>query len=107
MPGRFTIDIIRREFDVPYRYLYKEYTDGRMLSELREIIERMISQRSDPVIAVHCYKQQIMLKIDEKLYIQLTKRGCKVIVCPDVELKGVIGYIYPAGNYDPAGSILF
>lgn len=74
-----------------YRYLYKEYTDEKMVSEMREVIEKMKSHKAEPVIIVHNYFKQMKLKLDEILYIELARRGSRINVCPDVDLRDMNG----------------
>ncbi|MBR1692802.1 MAG: response regulator transcription factor [Lachnospiraceae bacterium] len=81
-----------RSFKVmAYRYLYKEYTDDKMLEEIKEIIQKMIMHKAEPVIMAHNYFRQVQLKLDEILYIQLARRGSKIHVCPNVDIKEIHG----------------
>ena len=81
-----------RSFKVmAYRYLYKEYTDNRMRSEKKEIIGKMKHHKIEPVIIVHSYFKLMQLKLDEILYIELYRRGSKVNVCPDVDVRDMDG----------------
>ena len=77
-----------------YRYLYKEYTNERMLLEMTEIIDMMKSHKAEPVIIVHNYFKQMQLRLDEILYIELYRRGSKVNVCPDVDLRDINGDLF-------------
>ena len=76
---------------MPYRYLYKEYTDEKMLDEMQEIIDKVVSHKVMPVIIAHSYNKHIQLKPDEILYIEIARRGCKVKVCPFVNSKDMEG----------------
>ena len=62
-----------------------------MRSEMKEIIEKMKHQKIEPVIIVHSYFKQMQLKLDEILYIELYRRGSKVNVCPDVDVRDMDG----------------
>lgn len=68
----------------PYRYLLKQYTDEKMLLELREIVDFVKKKKEVPSISVHYFSNTVELKPEEILYISIAKRGSRVCVCPNV-----------------------
>ena len=68
----------------PYRYILKQYTDEKMLLELREIVDFVKKKKQMPTISVHYFSNAVELTPDEILYISIAKRGSNVCVCPDV-----------------------
>lgn len=70
-----------------FRYLLKTYSDKRMLSEMKDIVQRMVEYKRIPsVIGYYRYKT-VNLKPDEILYIENNKRGSRLHLCPDLHLK--------------------
>lgn len=59
----------------PYRYLQKNYTDEKMLYELREIIQKMYRTKIVPCIIGKNHYNIIKLKPSEILFIENYKRG--------------------------------
>ena len=68
---------------MPYRFLYKEYTMDRMLSEMKEIVNKMLENKVEPIVSPHNYSTIYRLRLDEILYIEAAKRGSRINLCPD------------------------
>lgn len=68
----------------PYRYLLKQYTDEKMLRELREIVAFVKKKKKMPTISAHYFSNAVDLKPEEILYISIAKRGSNICVCPNV-----------------------
>lgn len=77
----------------PFRYLLKQYGDKRMLSEMKPVIEKMISMKSVPSITCVYKNNAIKLKPNEIIYIALTRRGSNLYVLPSGINYGVEKYI--------------
>lgn len=71
-----------------FRYLLKSYTDKRMISEMKDIVQRLIEYKNKriPCIIGYCRYKTVRLKTDEILYIENKKRGSKIHLCPNVQL---------------------
>ena len=61
-----------------YRYLLKEYTDERMIFELKKIYEKVTKEKEDLFIPVKCNGKRLELSIKEVAFIEKAKRGCKL-----------------------------
>lgn len=70
-----------------YRYLYKSYTEQKMISEMKEIVHKVRENRTGNMIVAHCRFEKIRLKPTDIMYIETGKHGCKIHVCPDVDMK--------------------
>ncbi len=75
---------------MPYRFLYKEYLIGKMLSEMKEIVNKMIENKIEPIISPHNYATVYKLRLDEVLYIEAAKRGSKIHLCPDAAQEYIV-----------------
>lgn len=67
----------------PFRYLLKEYTDEKMMNELKIIIHELKSKKSEPVITGTWNNKMIKLRLDEILFISIAKRGSNIYVIPN------------------------
>lgn len=70
-----------------FRYLFKTYSDKRMLSEMKGIVRRMVECKRIPSIIGYYRYKTVNLKPDEILFIENSKRGSKLHLCPDLHLK--------------------
>lgn len=70
-----------------YRYLYKNYEEEMMITEMKEIIQKVKSNKMGDTIVAHCRFEKFRLKPRDIMYIETGKHGCKIHVCPNVELK--------------------
>lgn len=68
----------------PFRYLLKEYTDSRMLQEMRVIIQRVKDKKEEPFIFGSYHGNFIKLKPDDILYVAIAKHGSHIYVHPDL-----------------------
>ena len=68
----------------PFRYLLKEYTDERMVRELKVIIQEMRNKIIEPYIIGVWRYSTIKLKLDEILYISIARRGSNIYVNPQI-----------------------
>ena len=66
----------------PFRYWYKDYDDNRMQLEVSELLGEAERVGSEPVILGHNYNRHIKLLPEEILFIECSKRGCKINICP-------------------------
>lgn len=67
----------------PFRYLLKEYTDEKMVKELKVIIKELKSRQVEPVIMGIWNHSRIRLCLDEILFISIAKRGSNIYVIAD------------------------
>lgn len=64
----------------PFRYLLKEYTDERMLRELKVIIQEVKNKLIEPVIIGTRNYNVVKLKLEEILYISIDRNGSNIHV---------------------------
>lgn len=62
----------------PYRYLLKQYSDEKMISELQEIVEYLERKEKTPFIEVLVDGSTVKLKLENVIYISVAKRGSVV-----------------------------
>lgn len=68
----------------PFRYLLKEYTDERMIQELKVIIQEMRNKFIEPTIIGMWKYCTVKLSLDEILYISIARRGSNIYVNPQI-----------------------
>lgn len=68
----------------PFRYLLKEYTDERILREMKIIMQEMKNHKVEPYIVGNWHYNIVKLKPQEILYIAIAKHGSSIYVCPDI-----------------------
>lgn len=74
-----------KSFEVsPFRYLLKQYTDKKMIQELRCIIDLVKSKKTEPYIVGTYHYNSIKLKPEEILYIEVAKHGCSIHINPNI-----------------------
>lgn len=68
-----------KSFEVtPYRYLLKQYSDSRMIREMKPVIEKMKSIKTEPYVIGSYQYNVIKLKPEDILYIAVSKHGSDV-----------------------------
>lgn len=67
----------------PYRYLLKQYSDGRFENELREVFEYVFRKQEQPFVWGIFEKTMYKLTLDDILYISIAKRGCTIHLMPN------------------------
>lgn len=67
----------------PYRYLLKRYTDDEMLSEMKEIVDKMKEQKSYPFVMCKysAGKDQIRVYPESVLYIAIRYEASEIFAC--------------------------
>lgn len=70
-----------------YRYLYKNYSEDKMIMEMEEIVQKVKENKTGDTIVAHCRFEKFRLKPRDIMYIETGKHGCKIHVCPDIDLK--------------------
>lgn len=70
---------------LPYRYFLKSYSDEKMLSEIREVVEKMVQPRKIPYITGVNHKSIVKLLPEDILYIENCKRGSEIHICKRVK----------------------
>lgn len=68
---------------MPFRYLLKEYTDERMRRELKVIVHEVKNRVIEPIVIGTWNYSVIKLKLEEILYISISRNGCNIIVNPE------------------------
>lgn len=68
----------------PFRYLLKEYTDDRMVRELKVIVDEMKKKFIEPNIIGTWRYSTVKLRLDEILYISIARRGSNIYVNPQI-----------------------
>lgn len=68
----------------PFRYLLKEYTDDRMIRELKIIVQEMRKKLIEPNIIGTWRYSTVNLRLDEILYISIARRGSNIYVNPQI-----------------------
>lgn len=67
----------------PFRYLLKEYTDEKMLRELKVIIQEMKNKSTEPVIIGTWNYNAVKLRLEEILYISIARNGSNIHINPE------------------------
>ena len=62
----------------PFRFLLKEYSRDRMVSEFKEIFEYLMNNKDEPSIVCRGERSQVQVYANEIMYIEISKRGTKV-----------------------------
>ena len=62
----------------PFRFLLKEYSRERMVSEFKEIFEYLTNNKDEPSIVCRGERSQVQVYANEIMYIEISKRGTKV-----------------------------
>lgn len=60
---------------MPFRYLMKNYTESKMLDELRSIIDEVKLKKTGPQIVAKYYNNIIMIDVDDVIYIENYRYG--------------------------------
>lgn len=61
----------------PFRFLLKEYSRERMVSEFKEIFEYLTNNKDEPSIVCRGERSQVQVYANEIMYIEISKRGIK------------------------------
>lgn len=85
----------------PFRFLLKEYSRERMVSEFKEIFEYLTNNKDEPSIVCRGERSQVQVYANEIMYIEISKRGTKVHTLNKVGLvekvyscKKSLGFLY-------------
>lgn len=62
----------------PFRYLLKEYTDKRMIKELRTVVEELKSKKIEPIIMGMWNHSSVKFNLSEILFFSIAKRGSEI-----------------------------
>lgn len=65
----------------PFRYILKSYSNKKMLSEVKSIIQEITYKKSQPLISGKYYYSTVRLNSDEILYIENSRYGSIIHVC--------------------------
>ena len=65
----------------PFRFLLKEYTDEKMVTEIEEIMEYLEEKKKEPYIDGYYYYNRVQLLPDDIMYISIAKRGSHIHIC--------------------------
>lgn len=68
----------------PFRYLLKEYTDERMIQELKAVVQEMRNKLIEPVVIGTWKYSAVKLKLEEILYIAIARNGSSIYVNPKI-----------------------
>ena len=68
----------------PFRYLLKEYTDQRMIRELKAIVQEVKNKTIEPVVIGTWNYNMIKLKLEEILYISIARNGSNIYINPKI-----------------------
>ena len=72
-----------KTFEVtPFRYLLKQYSDEKFMSEMGRIMDEVMKNRRETCIVAHYRNDFIKVKIKNILYIENAKRGSRIVVSP-------------------------
>lgn len=66
----------------PFRYLLKQQTYEELVEILKEILDEVEKNSDEPTITAHYRWTTLRIKISNVLYIENSKRGGRVVVCP-------------------------
>lgn len=67
---------------LPFRYLLKEYSDDKMIFELKAVAEELKRKAVEPVIVGKWKQNEVNLKPDEVLYISIARNGSHIHIHP-------------------------
>ncbi len=68
----------------PFRYLLKEYTDERMIRELKVVVQEVKNRLIEPVVIGKWNYNTVKLKLEEILYISIARNGSNIYVNPKI-----------------------
>lgn len=68
----------------PFRYLLKEYTDQKMVCELKAVIQEMKKKIIEPHVIGTWRNNMVKLRLEEILYISIARRGSNIYVNPQI-----------------------
>lgn len=68
----------------PYRYLLKEYTDERMVQELKAVVCEVKRKMIEPAVIGTWKHSAVKLRLDEILYISIARKGSHIYADPKV-----------------------
>lgn len=68
----------------PFRYLLKEYTDEKMVRELKAVIQEMKKKIIEPQVIGTWGNNMVKLRLEEILYISIARRGSNIYVDPRI-----------------------
>lgn len=68
----------------PFRYLLKEYTDERMVQELKAVVSEVKNKVVEPSVVGTWNHNAVKLKLDEILYISIARNGSNIYVNPSI-----------------------
>lgn len=68
----------------PFRYLLKEYTDERMIRELKVVVQEVRNKLIEPVVTGTWNYNVVKLKLEEILYISIARNGSNIYVNPEI-----------------------
>lgn len=66
----------------PFRYLLKNYTDERMIRELKAVVQEMSNKIIEPVLIGNWKYNTVKLSLKEILYISIARNGSYIYVNP-------------------------
>jgi DNA-binding LytR/AlgR family response regulator len=69
----------------PFRYLLKQQTRQELIETMKEILDEVEKNLNEPFIMAHYRWTTQMVKMKDILYIENTKRGGRIVVCPKCE----------------------
>ncbi len=72
----------------PFRFLLKEFSDEKMVSELKEIVDYVKSRKGNPIVIGYCGYDQYVLDSDEIAYISIARRGCEIHLADEIRQNG-------------------
>ena len=67
----------------PYRYLLKEYTNEKIINELKIIFDEVKARKTEPTITGSWHHNTISLKPDDILYISINRNCSKIHINPN------------------------
>lgn len=70
----------------PFRFLFKEYSDKRMLSEFTEIVGYMKEKKKKPMICGHNRYNHFQVGLDDVMYISIARRGSEVHISEEEKI---------------------
>lgn len=66
----------------PFRYMLKQQSKHEHLETMREVMEEVERNADDPTMMAHYGRTMVNIKVRNVLYIENSKRGGRVVVCP-------------------------
>lgn len=68
----------------PFRYLLKEYSDTRMLQELKAIVSELLRKKTEPYIFATHHNTAIRVKSSEIQYISIGRNCTQIHISPEI-----------------------